>query len=321
MNLIGRKFQNKSGKICTVKDFNENFTVFSDNTTVETKYLLDKKYFTELPQETGQTTSLQSQNKYSDPTEIFNRSNSLFEQSLFNQINSVVNNLPPNIDYSNNINAGSTVTVYDPEDEKDEISRKYGLNSNKDQVSRRAKELAEIQSNNLLNSQNLAQTQVQKKQFKEMLLNENMPVSDNKTEVIVENVVENSTYNISTVDPIVTMFKKAKRNLNFKLTIEIDEKIPRLDFIEMMEDSYETSIIDYLAQEFTKSIITNPSLIKDAIIEKMKNMLIASQEKTQKKIDATILNEKKETSNNQIIKPTKKTVVKKTKVKELVESK
>ena len=66
-------------------------------------------------------------------------------------------------------------------------------------------------------------------------------------------------------DPMINLFKNVKKNTDFKISIEILNKIPRPDFIEMMEDSYEVSIIDYLSDEFTKKIISDPSIIKDKI--------------------------------------------------------
>ena len=93
----------------------------------------------------------------------------------------------------------------------------------------------------------------------------------------------------TTVDPIVTMFKGVKRNVKFDINIEISDKIPRLDFIEMMEDSYEISLIDFLADEFTNKILDNPNIIKDTIIEKIKLLVYGApnikpvQEKIQTK--------------------------------------
>src|SRR5690606_41385312 len=70
-------------------------------------------------------------------------------------------------------------------------------------------------------------------------------------------------YTLSLHDALpISMFKKTKRSVNFSVNIDYSNKIPRLDFIEMMEDSYETSIIDYLADEFTKDILSNPDQIK-----------------------------------------------------------
>jgi hypothetical protein len=61
------------------------------------------------------------------------------------------------------------------------------------------------------------------------------------------------------------MFKGVKRSVDFNISLDIKNKIPRLDFIEMMEDSYETSIIDFLADEFTNELLKNPETIKDMI--------------------------------------------------------
>ena len=57
------------------------------------------------------------------------------------------------------------------------------------------------------------------------------------------------------------------------MSIEISNKIPRLDFIEMMEDSYEISIIDFLAEEFTQNILNNPDQIKEMVKDKIKKIV------------------------------------------------
>ena len=40
-----------------------------------------------------------------------------------------------------------------------------------------------------------------------------------------------------------------------------------------MEDSYEISIIEYLADEFTDNILRNPSIIRNKIMEEIKSMI------------------------------------------------
>jgi predicted DNA-binding transcriptional regulator YafY len=70
-------------------------------------------------------------------------------------------------------------------------------------------------------------------------------------------------------DPVVKMFRGIKR-VDFNITIDLENKIPRIDFIEMMEDSYETSIIDFLADEITDSIISNPDNIRNMIKDKIR---------------------------------------------------
>ena len=41
----------------------------------------------------------------------------------------------------------------------------------------------------------------------------------------------------------------------------------------MMEDSYEVSIIDYLASEFTNNLLQNPTEIKEMISSKIREMV------------------------------------------------
>jgi hypothetical protein len=81
-------------------------------------------------------------------------------------------------------------------------------------------------------------------------------------------------------DPIIKMFKGVKRIVEFNINLDIKNKIPRLDFIEMMEDSYETSIIDFLADEFTNEILKNPATIKDMIKSKI-NTLVYGEDKVE----------------------------------------
>ncbi len=73
------------------------------------------------------------------------------------------------------------------------------------------------------------------------------------------------------------MFKNVKRTIDLKIDLEIENKIPRLDFIEMMEDSYEISIIEYLSNEFTKNLLQNPEEIKKMISDKIRKMVSDSK--------------------------------------------
>jgi hypothetical protein len=80
-------------------------------------------------------------------------------------------------------------------------------------------------------------------------------------------------------DPVIKMFRGIKRSVDFNLTIELENKIPRIDFIEMMEDSYESSIIDFLADEITQSIISNPDNIRNMIKDKIKQIVYENEPK------------------------------------------
>jgi hypothetical protein len=47
-----------------------------------------------------------------------------------------------------------------------------------------------------------------------------------------------------------------------------------------MEDSYNTSIIDFLASEFTDNLLKNPQIIEDMIKQKIKELVYGAEVKT-----------------------------------------
>jgi len=113
--------------------------------------------------------------------------------------------------------------------------------------------------------------------YNEERIIENPQVSSRPVENRNENYMNN---NNNSIDPIVQMFRNAKRNTDFKINFSISNKIPRLDFIEMMEDSYNTSIIDFLAEEFTNELLLNPEVIKNKIKDQISSMVYKSAQKT-----------------------------------------
>jgi hypothetical protein len=101
-------------------------------------------------------------------------------------------------------------------------------------------------------------------------------------------------------DPMITMFKNAKRNTDFKISFEIEDKIPKPEFIELMEDSYEISIIDFLADDFTKKLLEDPNFIKNKVKKAIEDIVY------KKKLGANPVRSTKDTT-----KTTNKPVVKK----------
>lgn len=98
-----------------------------------------------------------------------------------------------------------------------------------------------------------------------------------ETKPIINDIIMNNQ-----VDPIIQMFRNAKRNTDFKISFSINNKIPRLDFIEMMEDSYNTSIIDFLAEEFTNELLLKPETIKNKIKDQLNSMVYKNVQKDEK---------------------------------------
>jgi hypothetical protein len=170
----------------------------------------------------------------------------------------------------------SAVIQSDPELEKEELMRKYNIQSNPSQAAQNQFEKFQ----HLLNdepAENIQRVEVNRDE------NDNIQrVEVNRDEVVVNNTpsveYKREIVQPKVEDPIITMFKNCKRNKDFSITLQVDNKIPRPDFIEMMEDSYNTSIIDFLAEEFTNSLLSNPNIIKDKIKYEI-NKLVYGEEK------------------------------------------
>jgi len=153
----------------------------------------------------------------------------------------------------------SAIVMSNEDDERAELMRKYGA---------------------VPDSQNEAAKQAEA--FNKILNPEETPVETYTSPVsqpVVNNMPGHSNppmppvQRVEVEDPVVTMFKKTKRNVNFSVSIELSDRIPRLDFIEMMEDSYEISIIDFLADEFTNKVLQDPSMIRNSIKDKIKQLV------------------------------------------------
>jgi hypothetical protein len=202
-----------------------------------------------------------------DPNKFFN------SQNTYNTFAEKIKNIPldqlPNETNTSNISATispyqdlgvstneSAIITVDPEDEIEELKRKYGATTIDDSIRLQNEKFAKI-------------LDPQPEQVEEV----------QKIEVTRDPIPQNQTYpeppiqRIEVQDPVTMMFKNVKRNLDFHIDLKVEGKIPRLDFIEMMEDSYEISIIDFLAEEFTQNLLKDPNLIRNKIKSEIKRLL------------------------------------------------
>lgn len=254
MNLANKSYRNnQTGEVIKVIDSFENIAILENKKRVDVRSLLDSSQFTEQI----------------DVTNFFNN------QGAYNQLAEKIKSIPiDNIiddDRGNTVRADgislpssvslppvteSAVIMTTEEDEKAELARKYG---------------ATMDSQRSLESQNQA--------FAKILgegAEDELPKIDRPVQVAVNGEPQPISYQQPQRrqdDPITSMFRNVKRNVNFKVNIEILNKIPRIDFIEMMEDSYEVSIIDFLAEEFTQNILSDPRKLKESIKDKINLMV------------------------------------------------
>jgi hypothetical protein len=268
MSLANKSFKNNlTGEIVTVIDSFENIAILENKQKLNVNTLMNPALYTEEI----------------DPLSFFNN------QGAYNLLAEKIKSIPQDqigddngeisvagvnrIDVPRGIEQEeSLITMSSEEDEKAALAAKYGIVSPPVESLQRqneafAKILGEDSESEL---PQVPQYQQPEQEFVQ------------RVEVNREEKVEyvQPVQRIEVEDPIIKMFKGVKRIVEFNINLDIKNKIPRLDFIEMMEDSYETSIIDFLADEFTNELLENPATIKDMIKSKI-NTLVYGKDKVE----------------------------------------
>ncbi len=251
MNLANKTFRdNKTGEIIKVIDSFENIAILENKQKMDVKRLMNTEYYTEQI----------------DPSSFFNNQNAY--NSLAEKIKSIpvdkIKDDPTSGEVQINIDGmklpgtiapatnESAIVMTTEEDEMAELARKYGVTNPSNDVQRQNEAFAKLLAED--------EDEVQSIQVNRE------PLQSVTTQEVRREVPK-------VEDPIITMFKNVKRNKDFSITLEINNKIPRPDFIEMMEDSYNTSIIDFLASEFTQNLLSNPEVIENMIKDKIKELV------------------------------------------------
>lgn len=256
MEYANRKFRNnRTGEIVKVIDTFENIAILENKQKVDVRSLSDPTQYTEEI----------------DPSSFFNT------QGAYNALAEKIKNIPTHMmndepeeivsKFGGEINPlinESAIVMTTEEDEKAELARKYGVNvDNSSQLEKQQQSFAKLLGED---SEDLPVVKpfTPEEPVTRVEVNREETKQSQPTVQQSQQIVE---------DPIILMFKKAKRNVEFSVNLEINNKIPRLDFIEMMEDSYEVSIIDFLSDEFTKEVLNNPQIIKESIKNKIKEIV------------------------------------------------
>jgi hypothetical protein len=237
--LKNKKFQDiTTGKVVTVTDQFEDVAILEGKQRINVMRLMDKNSYSE----------------FIDPESFFSQANTL--QALADKIRSISNEDLSRIDEPR---ANESLIIHDdPEEEKRRILEKYSAAPTQIRPTGLEQFMEDdpdiIVVNPLQHTEPAsvpgAATQVRAQEAPERPRQAPVPAPEQE-------------------DPMVRIFRGAKRKADLKVSIGFETKIPRPDFIEMMEDSYETSIIDYLAQEFTDQILSDPSFIRDRIREEI----------------------------------------------------
>ena len=271
MSFANRTFKdNKTGEIVKVIGSFENIAILENKSKISTDFLSNTELYTEQI----------------DPLNFFNNQGAY--NILADKIKSIPNDFIKDDQGSSGLDISSKITVdgvqpsmnesavimMSEEDEKAELARKYGVNINPIEASSRQNEaFAKILGDD-------ADDLPRVNRMPDLITNDE-PVQrvevNRDPQPVQPQVVQQTVAQVE--DPIITMFKSVKKSVEFKFNVELSNKIPRLDFIEMMEDSYETSIIDFLANEFTNDILSNPEIIKNSIKERIKHLVYGMEVK------------------------------------------
>ena len=284
---------NQTGEIINVVDVYENIAITDKKERIDARRLNDPRFYSEHIDPKNFFNSESTYNTFVDKINAIDLSKIPDDSSVSDSGVSIKmegidpNFIPPSTE--------SAVVQYDPEEEKRELMEKYGVKDN-----------SELERQNQAFSKILKDPQESNNQNKLQNQTVQQPVQQP-----VESIQKPFQPVQQVEDPIITMFKNVKRKEDFSIDIKVEDKIPRLDFIEMMEDSYEISIIEFLADELTKKLFEDPNLIKQKIIDEIKERVYPKPVKTTTKKRTTTKSSKpkvEEVEKKDSPKPTKKIV-------------
>lgn len=280
MSLDNKKFRNnKTGEVVKVISAFENIAVLENKEKTRVSDLMNPSIYTE---EIDPSSFFSNQSAYNTLVEKIKTIPTHMIKD--DETNPVINLNPTynsNLQFSPTVNE-SAIVMSTEEDERAELVRKYGVIEDSTQSLQRqneafAKILGEDSDNEF--------PQIPVRQFDEppvQIVEVNRDEMNLVNQLSTQNSQQMNNQSVKQIeDPIIAMFKRTKRSVDFKISVDVLDKIPRLDFIEMMEDSYEISIIDYLSDEFTNKILQDPSLIKESVRNKIKQLVYGGDVKFQ----------------------------------------
>ena len=276
MDFLNKTFKNRvTGDTFQIIDVYQNIAITDKKEKINTSILSNEKLFSPISSTTIPINENRNfKEEFVDPNNFFN------SQNTYNAFAEKIKNIPldklPDDDRPKNYDNTPVTTPYrdlglstnesaiimsDPEDEVEELKRKYGATTVDDSIRKQNDVFSKILSDEppVVQVSAPQQTQYQERQVEQNFQEPEPPIQ-----------------RIEVQDPLTSMFRNVKRNVDFNIDLKIEGKIPRLDFIEMMEDSYEVSIIDFLAQEFTENILRDPKLVKNKIKNEIKRLLEAN---------------------------------------------
>jgi hypothetical protein len=253
----------------------EDICILEDKTKVRASDLLDVNKYIELPKINENVGFRGLEDEVIDPDKFLSLSSNYISQTIKSMPEDLVKRAVDDEDVN-------IIT------QTDELSIYNQINETDTTISVISEEEAKKELMNKYNVSNLTESIGKQKDIFDSLINDNEDITKTVVQDKNKRIIESPKVVEIKEDPIVTIFKNIKRVNDFEITISIKNKLPRYDFIEMMEDSYNVSIIDYLSSEFTNELLRNPSIIENTIKEEIKKLVYKPNFKN-KDVDITTL--------------------------------
>ena len=130
-------------------------------------------------------------------------------------------------------------------------------------------------------------------------------INDNVNDAIVEEKVtriDNTGLKPETSQS-ENFFAKIKRKHTINIDFSIEEKFPDLEFVKMMNDNYETSIIEHFAREIVEKMIFDPEKLLESIKSSITKIVYGDEiideegDEEEIEVEGTFHEEKEEDSN------------------------
>jgi hypothetical protein len=262
---------NRTGDVVKVIDSFENIAILENKTKVDVRRLLNSEYYTEYidPKKFIDNTSSNIHNSIFESIKSIPTNNIRFEETEGEiRVTPVDNMTPVNNKFDEPVVYTSTI-----EDEKAELAKKYGVSiENTLEQSRQNEAFTKLLGEEAANELPVVRTYTPNEDVQrvEVIREESTGKILNK-EIIQNNEIKKDPWE---------MFRGIKRGIEFKLDLPLTNKIPKLEFIEMMEESYDKSIIEFLAHDITQEILKNPDTLRNSIETKIREMVYGEVTKT-----------------------------------------
>jgi len=79
-----------------------------------------------------------------------------------------------------------------------------------------------------------------------------------------------------------SFIQQLKRTNKVKLKIEVEEKIPKADFIRMMDENFDGGVLNYLVTDVVNKLIKNPSLLEKHVRAALEDIVYKKIKKPRK---------------------------------------